>query len=305
MPELWILLALAAGTFQTARNALANSLAGRISPALNSWSRFAFNLPFSLALVGAVVAIGGMPRASPAFFLYCLGTGVTQLVGNVALIGAFRRSEFAESIVLHKLEVAMAAVVGVLFFAESPTAGGWAGIVLCTAGVLLINLGRPDRGHTWRHLFHLDAGAALALSAGLMLVFASFFLKAATREFAAVNPDLGPGSFAGAVHTLVHTTWMEVAILTAFLVATDARELGRVREHWRRMLAIGLAGFSGSVCWFWAYSLALVAYVKAVGQVETVLSVILGLTALRELRVRRQLPGIGLIVTGIVLVLLL
>ena len=112
------------------------------------------------------------------------------------------------------------------------------------------------------------------------------------------------GSFAGAVHTLLHTTWIEVAILTVFLAVAAPGELRNVPKHWRRMAGIGFAGFCGSVCWFWAYSLALVAYVKAVGQIETVLSVLIGLIALKEVRVRRQLPGIGLVALGIVLVLL-
>ena len=64
-----------------------------------------------------------------------------------------------------------------------------------------------------------------------------------------------------------------------------------------------MAGFAGSLCWFWAYSIALVAYVKAVGQIETVLSVAIGLVALREANLPRQLPGVALILGGIVLVL--
>jgi hypothetical protein len=49
---MWVEIALLAGCLQTARNAFARSLAGRISPALNSWSRFAFNFPsIGLALL--------------------------------------------------------------------------------------------------------------------------------------------------------------------------------------------------------------------------------------------------------------
>lgn len=42
---MWVEIALIAGCLQTARNAFARSLVGKISPALNSWSRFAFNFP--------------------------------------------------------------------------------------------------------------------------------------------------------------------------------------------------------------------------------------------------------------------
>ena len=47
MIEFWVFLAVGAALFQTARNALAQTISSRISPALNSWSRFAFCLPFA------------------------------------------------------------------------------------------------------------------------------------------------------------------------------------------------------------------------------------------------------------------
>ena len=67
---MWVVIALIAGCFQTARNALARSLAGEITPALNSWSRFAFNLPFSTLLIVALVLRAGWPRTPPEFFDY-------------------------------------------------------------------------------------------------------------------------------------------------------------------------------------------------------------------------------------------
>jgi drug/metabolite transporter (DMT)-like permease len=70
------------------------------------------------------------------------------------------------------------------------------------------------------------------------------------------------------------------------------------------MLAIGATGFAGSLCWFWAYSLTLVAYVKAVGQIEAVLAVGLALFVWREPDVRQQLPGVLLIMLGIGAVLI-
>jgi uncharacterized membrane protein len=70
------------------------------------------------------------------------------------------------------------------------------------------------------------------------------------------------------------------------------------------MLALGAAAFAGSLCWFWAFSLTLVAYVKAVGQIEAVLSVPIALWVWKEHEARRQVPGILLVIAGIVLVIL-
>lgn len=301
---MWILIAFAAGCFQTARNGFARSLSGHIAPALNSWSRFAFNLPFSTLLVMGLVALRGWPASSPAFYAYCLATALTQLLGNVALVSAFDRANFAQSIVLHKLEVVFTAIIGVVIFSEYPSAMGWMGVLVCGAGVLLMNVERDAGPEGWRRAFHLDAGSLLSLGCGVLLVFASFMLKGATSEFALLNPRVGSGRFEAAAHTLFHTTWMEVAILTVSILVRSRSDFRLVRVHWRRMSLIGATGFAGSLCWFWAYSLALVAYVKAVGQVEAVLAVVLAIVVWKEREVWRQLPGLAVLLLGIVLVLL-
>ncbi len=69
------------------------------------------------------------------------------------------------------------------------------------------------------------------------------------------------------------------------------------------MSLIGLTGFSGSLCWYWAYALALVAYVKAVGHVEMVCSVLISIFLLQDRSVVRQLPGVALVTAGILLVI--
>ena len=121
MNALWIPLALAAGVLQSIRNGVARSLSGVISPALNSWSRFAFNLPFSFLLFSVLVAVNGFPSVSPRYYVLCLATGVTQLLGNVCLVAAFRHTNFAQAIVLHKLEIVFTALIGALVFSELPT----------------------------------------------------------------------------------------------------------------------------------------------------------------------------------------
>jgi len=306
MHLLWVPLSLGAGLCQSARNGLARSIASKVSPALNSWSRFAFNLPFSTVLVGVLIALKGFPELSPRYLILCLGTGLTQLLGNVALIAAFRRTSFARAIVLHKLEIVFTAIIGATLFSEVPTALGWTGIVVCAAGVVLMQRAKlrhqqslPDsRGRAEA------SGALLAIFAGLCLVFASFWLKEANQELVALNPRVGAGRFEVAGHTLFHVTWMEVLILTTWLKLRMPGELSLVSIHWRRMALIGFAGFVGSLGWFWAYSLTLVAYVKAVGQIEAVAAVFLSLWLWKERDVVSQIPGIVLVLAGIVLVLL-
>jgi drug/metabolite transporter (DMT)-like permease len=293
---MWVILALLAGLLQSARNGIARSLAGTISPVLNSWSRFAFNLPFSATLAALLALLLEAPLTSLRFYVLALATGVAQLLGSVALIAAFRHASFAQSIVLHKLEVLFTAVLGALLFSEEPTGLAWLGIALTFIGVLGMAPGASRS--------RFGKGQALAMTAGLLLAVVGFFLKAAIEELVLLNPWVGNGRFVVASHTLFHVTWMEVVLLTAWLARPRPSELTLVPRNWRRMLLQGAFGFSASLGWFWAYSLSFVAYVKAVGQIESVAAVFYSLLIWKEKEVSRQIPGMALTLAGIALVLL-
>lgn len=300
--ELWVVLAVAAALAQTTRNAAAQTIAVRVSPTLNSWSRFAFCLPFAALTCSIVVARNGAPVYSPGFFGLCLATAIAQLTANVALITAFRRGSFGESILFHKLEVILTAIAGAIFFAELPSALGASGIGVCGLGVLVINLAREQRSRHWTRAFRFGPAGGYALACAALLVCASFALKEANAVLVAETP--GQSHFGAAVHTLFHTTWIEVALLSAWIGWREPESFRAVPTHWRRMLLIGSAGFAASLGWFWAFSLTLVAYVKAVGQIEALIAVALGVRMLGERTLLRQLPGILLVLIGITLVLL-
>lgn len=302
LPWLWAALAATAATCQVVRNALARQLSVRVSTALTSWARFALNLPFSGTLVLTLIFLRGAPTLSWAFFAWCAATAATQLLANLALVEAFRSSSFSQSIALHKLEVVLGALIGITLFAEFPSLAGWIGVVVSTIGVFLINPGRS--GEHWRNRLHLDRGALLALLCAFLLAFAGFVLKEAVLEFARVNPRVGAGRFEAAAHTMFHTTWIEVVVLSAVIALRGVREFRDALREARLMVGVGFASFCGSLCWFWAYSLALVAYVRAVGQIEAVLSILVSLYVFREAETRRQIPGIAVVTIGIILVLL-
>jgi membrane dipeptidase len=301
---LWVLLTLAAATLQATRNALSRQLVGRVSPALTAWSRFAFHLPFATALVGGLVWREGWPAPTAPFFAWAAGGAVAQVLGNVALVGAFQVASFSQSVALHKLEVVFGAFLGIALFGEVPTAFGWGGILLSTAGVLLMNLARPGEAAGWTRAFQFDRGTLYALACGVCFALASFLFKEAIETLLARNPALGPGRFRAAAHTVFYVAWIQVAVMTPAVAWMRPGELGRVPALWRSMLGIGLTGFLGTLCWFWAFGLTLVAYVRAVGQVEAAISIAIAALWFHESGLRRQLPAIAAIVGGVGLVLL-
>lgn len=300
--EPWVVLAVAAALAQTTRNAVAQTISSKISPALNSWSRFTFCLPFAAMTTAVVVAREGLPTLSASFFFYCFCTAVTQLLGNVALVTAFRVGSFGESIVFHKLEVILTAIAGAIWFAEFPSAIGASGILVCAGGVVVINLSRQTESRHWTRAFRFGRAGGYALVCAVLLVLASFALKTANTIVATENVDTSV--FESAVQTLFHTTWIEVVLLSGWIGWREPASFRAVPLHWRRMLVIGSAGFTASLGWFWAFSLTLVAYVKAVGQIEALIAVALGIRLMGERELIRQLPGILLVMLGISFVLL-
>jgi drug/metabolite transporter (DMT)-like permease len=299
--ELWVGLAIGAALAQTTRNLVAQTISSKISPALNSWSRFAFCLPFAAIACGWTVSQNGLPALSPSFFIFCLVTAITQLLGNVALVSAFRIGSFGESIVFHKLEVVLTAIVGAIWFAEFPTTIGSAGIGICALGVIVTNLARKSDDTRWTRAFRLSPAGGLALLCAVLLVFASFALKSANSEVLKLN--LGISVFESAVQTLFHTTWIEVLLLSLWIAVKEPQSFRQVPHYSSRMLLIGTAGFTASLGWFWAFSLSLVAYVKAVGQIEAIIAVALGIRLMGERELVRQIPGILMLLAGITLVL--
>ncbi len=301
---LWVWIALAAGCAQTARNALARSLVGKIPPTLNSWSRFLFMLLLAFPLVIFFVMRSGMPEISPACLFYGVLGASCRLLGGVMLIMAFQRSNFAQSIVFHKLEIVFAAVIGVLFFQEAPSWLAWLGILVSSVGVVFMNIGRDAGPEGWRQAFHFDPGSVLAILCAGPLMLSSFTIKRCVQALVRANLHLPSGTFEGVVMTLFLVTLIEVVMLSGYLLLRHPAQFTHVRRLWPCMLMLGATSLAGSLAWFWAFSFTFVAYVQVLGQIEAVLSVLIGLMIWQEYEVRRQIPGMALLIGGMTLVLL-
>ena len=75
-------------------------------------------------------------------------------------------------------------------------------------------------------------------------------------------------------------------------------------ETRRTGVFVGLTSLCGSFCWFFAFTLQAAAYVKAVGQVELVLSLLASVLFFGEKISARELVGMA-ILSGSILMLVL
>ena len=293
--SLWIPFTLAAALFQTLRFMLQKYLSmGTLSAVGATFARFVYSAP--LILVGLTLYLQGTGQPLPvmpmAFWIYAVAGGVAQILATVCVVRLFQARNFAVGITLKKTETVLAALVGLIVLGEGVSLPGLGAIVMGLGGVLLLS-GTPGlRQAWWRDLF--SRATALGLGAGLLFAVSAVCYRGATLQLAASDPLLR------AAVTLAAVVCWQVLVMTLWLAWRDRGELMAVWRARRVALWVGLTSMAGSLCWFVAFALQTAAYVKALGQVELILSLMASVLFFRERITRREIAGMGLLTLSVV-----
>ncbi|MFP5509369.1 MAG: EamA family transporter [Alphaproteobacteria bacterium] len=288
--ETWVIATVLAAGFQTARFMLQKQLSmGALSTAGATFARFIYSSPLVLLLVAVYLALRGvpMPALSGLFWVYALLGGLGQILATICVVALFRERNFAVGITFKNTEVVLTAFAGLLVLGEGVTPAGLAAILLGLVGVLVLS-GTPGlTGNLWRRIASRAAG--LGLLAGALFAVSSVAYRGASLELASDDP------FLRAMVTLAAVTASQTIAMTLWLRWREPGQIGAVVRVWRRAVWIGLTSMAGSLCWFTAFTLQNVAYVKAVGQVELIFSLAASILFFNERFTRREAVGIALI----------
>ncbi|WP_269447165.1 EamA family transporter [Colwellia sp. PAMC 20917] len=84
----------------------------------------------------------------------------------------------------------------------------------------------------------------------------------------------------------------------------DRKQLTLMAKHWRMCLFVGITSVIGSIGWFTAASFENAAYVKALGQVEFFITLLLTYRIFKERISRIEYLGMLLIIVSVVILLL-
>ncbi|QBF31160.1 DMT family transporter [Thalassococcus sp. S3] len=299
--SLWIPVTLAAAVFQTIRFMLQKHLStAQLSAAGATFARFAYAAP--LVLVSLAVYLGAtgqaLPPLPPAFWAYAAVGGVAQVVATFCVVLLFKQRNFAVGITFKKTEVILAVLVGIVVLGEGVSLAGFGAILLGLAGVLLLSKTPAVSQSWWRDLTNRATG--LGLASGLFFAVSGVTYRGATLQLALEDPVARAGV------TLAVVVCWQVLIMSVWLAL---REPGEITAVWRaRRVAVWMGAMSmgGSLCWFIAFALQTAAYVKALGQVELILSLMASVFVFREKITPREVAGMGLLgasIVGLVLVL--
>ncbi len=293
MSLLWVWVTLAAAAAQTLRFLLQRQLAGAgrgggLSAGGATFSRFLFGAPIASLIAAGLFAAGARVAVPGAgFFGFVLLGGAAQVVATFLTVRLFSLRNFAVGVAFTKTEAVQVAILSAVLLGERVSALGWAGIGVGLLGVLLLS--RPPEGFSARAMVY-------GVAAGGLFGLSSICYRGATLA-------LEPAPFlARAFVTLACVTLAQSLGMALYLRLREPGELGRVLGSWRRTVWVGVTGVAGSAGWFTAFALMNAAYVRALGQVEMVFTLLASVFWLRERLSAREGAGMALVVGALLLI---
>jgi len=297
--SLWIPVTLAAAVFQTLRFMLQKVLStGQLSATGATFARFAYSAPLIVAGLAAFLWWTGqpVPAMDALFMVYAAVGGLSQILATLCVVLLFRQRNFAVGITFKKTEVIQTALVGLVVLGEGVSAGGFAAILIGLAALLLLSRSPGGTGAWWRHL--TNRASLLGLGSGILFAFSAVSYRGASLELGDLDPVLR------AATTLAVVTTLQMLSMAVWLALRDRSELRAVWATRRVAVWVGLTSMGGSFCWFLAFTLQNAAYVKALGQVELVFSLLASVLFFRERISGREMAGMALLGLSILVLVL-
>jgi drug/metabolite transporter (DMT)-like permease len=289
---------------QSVRTAAQKDLNKRLSTLVTTYVRSIFGLPLMLLYLWGVKAGTGepWPGTNASFWLNSLGASIAQVVATIFLIQLFTLRNFAVGTTLTKTDIMMTAIIGSILFSEVISGAGWVAIALTLSGVLLITIARMGLGG-----FFVTGGEGsvpglrstiIGLASALGFCLSYLFLREASLS-------LESGGFLlRAACTVVAVTGIQVVFFGLWLLVRDPEGLKAMFPDWRLCTFIGVTSAVGSICWFTAMTLENASYVRSVGQVEAIFTLLISHFYFKERLNGAEFIGIAVIVAGVLIFLL-
>lgn len=285
----WIFFTIAATILQTFRTLEQKNLNKKLDLLTVSWSRFILPLPVALGFVLCTFS-----SVNHEFILLCAVTGFFQIAGNLFFLKTIQSKNLGVGIAFYKTEILQSLLLGVLFFNQSVSVTGLVAIVITSIGMILMsNFSLKN----FRQ--NLDKAAFFGALSGLCFSFSAFGIKFSSQHLV----GSGYSDIKAAVIVLM---WVIVFQNIYFAVVKSAqnRFVADITnlfaaENKLTILKTGLFSILASICWFSAYAIGNVVYVKAVGQMELILGVLVSHLHLKEKQKSAELAGIALTLLGI------
>ena len=300
MFELWIPLTIAGAFFQNLRSALQKHLKAHLSTSGVTYVRFFYAWPFALLYVWGLTHFGGfdLPQLNTIFFIYCIAGGAAQILFTFLLVWLFSFRNFAAGTIYSKTETVQVAVLGLLILGDPLSIGAVVAIAVSLIGVLALSVAETKITFSNLVTSLFEKPTLIGLACGAALGASVVFFRGAALALG------GDGFLMQAAMTVAVAVVIQSVVMGLYLAVKEPGQLKAVLVHWRPSLMVGIAGALASIFWFSAFTLQNAAYVRALGQIELVFTMLISTIYFREKIKSLELVGIVFIVAGILILVL-
>ena len=287
----WVFFTLGAVVMQTFRNALQSKLSANMSTSGVTLARFLFAPPIALTYLALLYTFSNqiIPEFTFKFVSFVLLASVMQIFATALMVILFKQKNFAVGAGLAKSEALVAGVLGTLFFGSQLSLFGWLGILIGGVAVFVLSGGGRKGELSLKTL-------AIGLACGSCFALTSLFVREASHLLNVPFPH-------SAAWVLLWVLCIQTTLLVSYIAVKNRSTFVALKNNAKMTLATSATSCLGSICWFSAMALHHVAYVKTLGQVEVLFTILIATFWLKQKVKKHELIGLLLIATAAVLVM--
>jgi drug/metabolite transporter (DMT)-like permease len=298
----WIFISIFGALMQAVRTAAQKKLNQTMSNLGTTYVRSLFGLPVAGAFLGFVLLTiqPGWPSMSAGYLFNTAAGATSQVLATMLLIYLFKLRNFAVGTTLIKVDIVMTAIIGALLFSENLSVGGIAAILIVLTGVLIISIGRIGTARLAEEAPTLSSAifslpTQVALGSAFFFTLSYLFLREATLL-------AGEGDFLWrAGWTVVIATVLQTVVMGIYIAIREPAVYRQLTPNIGIISFIGLTSGLGSIAWYSAFAIQNASYVRAVGQIEIVFTLLISWAYFREKLTRPELIGIAVTVLGVLM----
>ncbi|MFT6952435.1 MAG: drug/metabolite transporter (DMT)-like permease [Paraglaciecola sp.] len=287
----WVFFTLGAVVMQTFRNALQSKLSANMSTSGVTLARFLFAPPIALTYLALLYTFSNqiIPEFTFKFVSFVLLASVMQIFATALMVILFKQRNFAVGAGLAKSEALVAGVLGTLFFGSQLSLFGWLGILIGGAAVFVLSGGGRKGELSLKTL-------AIGLACGSCFALTSLFVREASHLLNVPFPH-------SAAWVLLWVLCIQTTLLVSYIAVKNRSTFVALKNNAKMTLATSATSCLGSICWFSAMALHHVAYVKTLGQIEVLFTILIATFWLKQKVKKHELIGLLLIAAAAVLVM--
>ena len=290
---IWVYMTIFAALMQTWRNSLQSELSSHINVVGVTLARFIWAGPIAACYLFILYQLPQaqnlpIPDFDNHFYLLVLGASIVQIIATGLLVLLFKQNNFAIGAGLAKSEAIIAAIIGSIFLGTALTTIGWGGVLIGSIAVFYMSNIKGVQGLSFKTL-------SIGLTCGCCFALTSLAIREASLML-----DLPFLHRAAWVLVLVICT--QTLILISYLLATDRDTFKKLFSYKKLTLMTSITSCLGSIGWFTAMSLQSVPYVKTLGQVEVLFTLLFSTYYLKQKVTRKDAVNLLLIAIAAVMV---